>query len=418
MSNLRPSGNWQEGDAPPPDELLNCMRCGMCLPACPTYQLTGRERSSPRGRIALMRAVSEGELSVDSQVLADELDFCLGCLACTTACPAGVDYGALLEAGRDQLARRHRAWWQKLPFKLFEGPGRLRVLARLLWLYQRSGLQRLTRSSGLLRFLKLDQAEGMLPRVPWHSSYDSLAGVHEAYGVCRARVGVLLGCVMDVLFVEENRATVEVLRRNGCTVVVPPRQGCCGALHAHSGQLDGARALSRSLSECFAGCDVVAVNSAGCGACMKHHCSDLVVRDIHELLLELRFARPATRLPGRFTYHDACHLAHGQKVTLAPREVMRAACSELVELPRADRCCGSAGIYNLTHPATANELLADKLDAISATGATVVGVANPGCLLQIRQGLTARGSRVRAEHPVVLLARAYARIAPEKERRK
>lgn len=409
MSNLRPEGNWQEPDAPPPDELLNCMRCGMCLPACPTYQLTGKERSSPRGRIALMRAVSEGDMSIDSQVLADELDFCLGCLACTTACPAGVDYGSLLEAGRDQLARRQMAWWQKLPFKLFEGPGRLRVVARLLWAYQRSGLAWLVRSSGLLKLLKLDAAEGMLPRVPFHSSYDSLAGVHPAHGVEKARVGMLLGCVMDVLFVEENRATVEVLRHNGCTVVVPRSQGCCGALHAHAGQLDGARALSAQLTSAFAGCDVVAVNSAGCGACMKHHASGLVVRDVHELLAELRWTPPAGKLPGRFTYHDACHLAHGQRITVPPRDVMRALATEYVELPRADRCCGSAGIYNLTHPKTADELLADKLDAIESTGATVVGVANPGCLLQIRAGLAARGGRVRAEHPMVLLARAYAR---------
>lgn len=407
MSNLRPGGNWQADDAPAPDELLNCMRCGMCLPACPTYQLTGRERSSPRGRIALMRAVSEGDLSVDSQVLADELDFCLGCLACTTACPAGVDYGSLLEAGRDQLARRQLAWWQKLPFALFEGPGRLRVLGRLLWLYQRSGLAWLARASGILRALRLEQAEAMLPPVPFHSSYDRLAGEHRAYGPSRARVGMLLGCVMDILFVEENRATVEVLRRNGCDVVVPRSQGCCGALHAHSGQLLGARRLSGALVESFRGCDVLAVNSAGCGACLKHHASGLVARDVHELLLELRWQPPERKLPGRYTYHDACHLAHGQGITAPPREIMRAACAELVELPRADRCCGSAGIYNLTHPQTANELLADKLDAIESTGAEVVGVANPGCLLQIRQGLAARGSRVRAEHPMVLLARAY-----------
>ncbi len=398
---------WQEGDAPADDDLLNCMRCGMCLPACPTYQITGRERSSPRGRIALMRAVSEGDLSIDSQVLSDELDFCLGCLACTTACPAGVDYGSLLEAGRDQLARRQMAWWQKLPFKLFEGPGRLRVLARLLWLYQRSGVQWLARSLGILKALKLQDAEGMLGRVPFHSSYDSLVGEHRAYGSEKARVGMLLGCVMDVLFVEENRATVEVLRRNGCTVVVPRSQGCCGALHAHAGQLEGARKLASTMTRDFAGCDVVAVNSAGCGACMKHHCEGLVVRDVHELLLELGLTPPTRMLPGRFTYHDACHLAHGQGLKDAPRTIMQAACSEFVELPRADRCCGSAGIYNLTHPQTANELLADKLDAIESTGAAVVGVANPGCLLQIRQGLKQRGDRIRAEHPMVLLARAY-----------
>ncbi len=405
--NLRPEGNWQPQDAPPPDELLNCMRCGMCLPACPTYQLTGRERSSPRGRIALMRAVSEGDLGIDSSVLAEELDFCLGCLACTTACPAGVDYGSLLEAGRDQLARRRLAWWQKLPFMLFEGPGRLRVLARLLWLYQKSGLAWAVRSSGLLRALRLEKAEGMLPAVPFHSSYDALAGEHPAHGAERVKVGMLLGCVMDVLFVEENRATVEVLRRNGCTVVVPPSQGCCGALHAHAGQLPTARKLAAGLSEAFRGCELVVVNSAGCGASMKHHCEGLKVRDVHELLVELGWQRPARPLPGRFTYHDACHLAHGQGVVAPPREIMRGLAAEFVELPRADRCCGSAGVYNLTHPDTADELLGDKLDAIESTGAEVVGVANPGCLLQIRQGLKLRGSRVGAEHPMVLLARAY-----------
>lgn len=405
--NLRPEGNWHFEDAPPPEELLNCMRCGMCLPACPTYQLTGREQSSPRGRIALMRAVSEGDMQLDSSVLAEELDFCLGCLACTTACPAGVDYGSLLEAGRDQLARRRLAWWQKLPFKLFEGPGRLRVLARLLWLYQKSGLARAVRFSGLLRALRLQEAESMLPPVPFHSSYDTLVGEHPAYGRERKRVGMLLGCVMDVLFVEENLATVEVLRRNGCTVVVPPSQGCCGALHAHSGQLPAARKLAARLTEAFQGCELVAVNSAGCGACMKHHCQGLQARDVHELLVELGWQRPERPLSGRFTYHDACHLAHGQGVTAPPREIMRGLATELVELPRADRCCGSAGIYNLTHPETAGELLEDKLNAIESTGAEVVGVANPGCLLQIRQGLRLRGGRVRAEHPMVLLARAY-----------
>lgn len=425
--------SFPEPDRPDPDQLLNCMRCGLCLPSCPTYQLTGRERSSPRGRIALIRAVEENRLEPDSKLLAEEMDFCLGCLACTTACPAGVDYGSLLESARDQVRRQHplpipQRWLANFAFWLFEHPWALRLAGRGLWLYQRTGLAWLA-----ARVLpkRLRELQGLLPRIATRFSSDTVQPVVPPQPQSpiphppSTRVGMLLGCVMDFMFAQENRDTVQVLARNGCTVFSPREQGCCGALHAHAGRLDEARRLARHNIAVFEslGLDVIATNSAGCGNAMKHYGHLLHddpewaerarqfsarVRDVHELLLELPWTPPTAGIEGVVTYHDACHLAHGQGVRSAPREVLKALPGvTYVELPLADRCCGSAGTYNLTHFETSMELLADKVAQLKSTGATVVGVANPGCLLQIRAGLAGTGCR--AEHPMTLLAQAYSR---------
>lgn len=424
---------FEPKDAPEEDQLLNCMRCGMCLPTCPTFQLTGRERSSPRGRIALMKAVHDGALDIDNPTFAQEMNDCLGCLACVSACPAGVEYGGLLEAARDQLQRRRE---KKLPwlmqraedlvFQLFEKPALLRFFGKALMLYQRLGLESLVNKSGILHRLPSPIAElhDMLWALPLRFSSQELGAELEPVGPERHRVGLIFGCVMDVMFSPENLATARVLQRNGCRVMVPPSQGCCGALHAHSGRLEGARELARKLIDCFeaARVEYVVINSAGCGNCLKDYAHLLHddpayaqraswfqarVKDIHEVLGLIGYQPPTRPLTRSVTYHDACHLAHGQGVREAPRNLCRTLTEDYRELPSADRCCGSAGTYNVTHFDTSMELLDKKIDDILSTGAEVVGVANPGCLLQIRYGLKRRGSNVRAEHPVVLLEEAY-----------
>ncbi len=415
-----------EQDRPDSEQINNCIRCGMCLPTCPTYQLTGQERSSPRGRIALMRAVQEGHLELESPLLAQEMSDCLGCLACVTACPAGVQYGPMLEATRDQLRRQHSQkwpWWKKqlvhLTLGLFDRPWALGLLSKGMWLYQKSGLPALVQR---LLPARLRAYHDLMPPVTWRSGRAQIP--HLTPG-SRGKVGVLLGCVMDVMFAEENLATVRVLQRQGFAVVHPPAQGCCGALHAHAGQLDWARELAKKLMVAFEGVDFIIVNSAGCSAAMKHyeelfasdpewheraHQFSSRVRDVQEFLasIELRPPLPLGQLA--LTYHDACHLAHGQGVRQAPRQLLRQIAGDgYRELSEADLCCGSAGTYNLTHPDTAQKLLDRKVEAILASGAELVGVANPGCLLQIRAGLKQRGSSVRAVHPVVLLDEAWSR---------
>lgn len=420
-------------DAPDQDQLLNCMRCGMCLPTCPTFQLTGRERSSPRGRIALMRAVDEGRLELDSATFAQEMSDCLGCMACVSACPAGVQYGDLLEAARDQLQRRRREtlspWrraFEDAAFRVFERPALLRLLARGLYFYQRSGLALALEKTGILRRLPfhLGELHGLMPTLPARFSSQVIPSELAPEGIPKATIGLPTGCVMDVMLAKENIATAQVLQRNGCRVLTPSGQGCCGALHAHSGRLDEARVLAKAMIDRFEGLgvDAVAINSAGCGNCMKgygHLLHDdpayaakaaefsAKVKDVHEVLSHVDFSPPSEPLAGSITYHDACHLAHGQAVRSEPRQVCRTVAESYRELPCSDRCCGSAGTYNITHFETSMELLEQKIDEIASTGAELVGVANPGCLLQIQYGLKKRGSSVRAEHPVVLLEEAY-----------
>jgi len=370
----------------------------------------------------LIRAVSEGNISIDSPVFAEEMSDCLGCLGCVTACPAGVQYGELLEAARDQLWRRW-PWWKRslagLALSVFDRPFLLQWGTRALFVYQRSGLAGLV---GRVLRGKPKEFHRMLPLVSWNGSRRL---VPASSAGPRGRVGVLLGCVMDVLFVKENLATVSVLRRQGFGVVAPTDQPCCGALHAHSGRLDWARAQAKKMIESFERnpVDWIVVNSAGCGSLMKHYGHLLEeepewreraatfsakVKDVQEFLDEIRLQPPVAQDVQALTYHDACHLAHGQAVRQAPRRLLR----ELAgpgyrELAEADLCCGSAGTYNLTHFDTASQLLDRKLDAIEASGALRVGVANPGCLLQIRYGLARRGLQIEAEHPVVLLDEAW-----------
>jgi Fe-S oxidoreductase len=419
--------------------LQQCMHCGMCLPSCPTYAATGRERHSPRGRIALMRSMADGELKL-TPTFAEEMSYCLGCLACTSACPAGVDYGTLLETARAEVetervlttSRRDFLRWLTMRV-LFTRPRLLRFAGRLLWLYQVTGLQRAARKLRLTRLLPrwLRESESLTPTIRRKFSNALIAPVERPRdGVVRRRVLVLTGCMQDLMFSEINRATVDVLLENGCEVHTPPVQFCCGSLHAHNGDHETALFLARrQLDEIdpFA-FDAIISNAGGCGSHLRHYGKLLAddehyaaratewsrkLRDIHEWLVEIGFRPPPRGSEKsdtmRVTYHESCHLCHGQKVSRQPREILRALPRvELMECVEANWCCGSAGIYNLTQPATASWLQRRKVGHLRATGAMVVATANPGCHLQIENGIAQEcGGAMRIAHPVVLLAEAY-----------
>jgi glycolate oxidase iron-sulfur subunit len=413
-----------------------CMHCGLCLPTCPTYDATKLERNSPRGRIALMRAIADDRLE-PTRAFAEEMYFCLGCLACMTACPAGVNYAELFEHARAEaeqagvlrspkrsLIRGFTLHW------LFGDLSRLRLLGRAIRLYQRLGLQSLLRESGILRLFprRLRELEAMTPVVQEEFSADLIAPRTPAQGTRRFRVAVLTGCAQDLTFSDVNRDTVEVLSRNGCEVITPPAQQCCGSLHAHNGEWGLAQDLARKNIDQFPPhqFDAIITNAGGCGSHLKHYGKllagdadydsraeewDRKVKDIHEWLAEIRLEPPHSPQPPQVvTYHESCHLCHGQRVSAQPRQLLKSIPDlRLVELPEASWCCGSAGIYNLTQPEMAGQLLDRKVDHIASTGASVVATGNPGCLLQVINGCQARGLKVRVVHPVTLLAEAYRR---------
>lgn len=418
--------------------LQQCMHCGMCLPVCPTYVETKEERHSPRGRIALMRAVADGELNV-SKAFADEMYYCLGCLACTTACPAGVDYAELFEVARAEVESkrvlqspsRDAVRWFALRF-VFTRPRLLRLLGRGLWLWQVTGLQRASRRLGLVKLLpaSLRRLEPQTPRIAGKFSPQLIAPVEQpanGAGGPRRRVLVLTGCVQDLVFSDVNRATADVLLANGCEVHTPPVQSCCGSLHAHNGDTETARLLARRQLDQIdpAAYDAIISNAGGCGSHLRHYDRLLAdddayraravewsrkLRDISEYLVEIGFRPPAPRVSQKIpvTYHESCHLCHSQKVSRQPREILKAIPGvELRECAEATWCCGSAGIYNITQPETSAWLQQRKANHLKATEADVVATANPGCHLQLAGGLARAGSAMAVEHPVVLLAKAY-----------
>ena len=412
-----------------------CMHCGLCLPTCPTYDATKLERNSPRGRIALMRAIADDRLE-PTKAFADEMYFCLGCLACMTACPAGVNYAELFERARAEAERSgvlqspRRSFIRNLTLRwLFMDLRRLQLIGRLLRLYQQLGLQTLLRRSRLLRLLpkRLRELEAITPAIQANFSADLISPVTPAAGQRKYRVAMLTGCAQDLVFSDVNRDTVEVLARNGCEVFTPPEQLCCGSLHAHNGERELAQQLARKQIEQFPpeDFDAIITNAAGCGSHLKHYAKlladdpayqrraglwDAKVKDIHEWLVQIGITPPqAVKGPEQtVTYHEACHLCHGQKITAQPRQLLRAIPNlKLVELPESTWCCGSAGIYNLIQPQMAGELLDRKIKQIKSTKARVVASGNPGCLLQIINGLTKKGLPVRVVHPITLLAEAY-----------
>ena len=415
----------------PPDPALaaDCVHCGFCLPTCPTYLLWGRETDSPRGRIVLIKGGLEGETAVTDR-FARHFDTCLGCMACVTACPSGVQYDKLLEATRPQIERlttRSLAdrLFRRLIFSLFPHPGRLRLGIGKLWAYQRSGLQRLVRASGLLNLLpaRLQAMEALLPPVSLHGGWTRVPARVPAVGTPRRRVGLLLGCVQRVFFDEVNRATIRVLAAEGCDVVIPRGQGCCGALMLHAG-LDGDAAdMARRFIDTFeaeaADIDTLVINAAGCGSTLKeygHLLRDDPVyaeraralankcKDISELLDELEPRAPRHPVPLRIAYHDACHLQHAQGVSREPRRVLGAIPDLTVcEVPEAGICCGSAGIYNLVEPEAARALGDRKARHVRSTGAEAIVSSNPGCLLQIAGCLESSGDRPPTYHLVELV---------------
>ena len=413
-----------------------CMHCGLCLPTCPTYDATKLERNSPRGRIALMRAIADDRLE-PSKAFADEMYFCLGCLACMTACPAGVNYAELFEHARAEaersgkLASPKRSLIRAFTLRwLFDDLQRLKLLGLGMRLWQSTGLQAALRNSGVLRFLpkRLRELEAMTPTVEEAFSSDLIEPVTPPAGARRYRVAMLTGCAQDLTFATVNRDTVEVLARNGCEVVTPADQNCCGSLHAHNGEWGLAQVLARRNIDQFPPdqFDAIITNAGGCGSHLKHYSHlladdpvylaraqewDRKVKDIHEWLVQIGIAPPVAT-PGLptsvVTYHESCHLCHGQKVTAQPRQLLKAIPGlKLVELPESTWCCGSAGIYNLTQPEMAGQLLDRKMNHVISTGATVVATGNPGCLLQLVTGCRQRGVDLRIVHPVTLLAEAY-----------
>ena len=405
-------------DAPDLDAIRTCVHCGICLPQCPTYRVLGEEMDSPRGRLYLMRAAAEGRLGL-TETFTRHMDLCLGCRACETACPSGVPFGGLLEATRAQIDRHGRAAragrLASFILRVFPDPARLGALLVPLRFYQRSGLQRVVRASGLLRLVpRLAVMDALLPSVP---PPVALPEVTLARGARRGRVGLLIGCVQRHLYPRVNRDTVRLLSLAGYDVIVPRGQGCCGALDLHAGRLDRFRARADRLATAFGSdVDLVVTNAAGCGSAMKEYGhwmpeSGAAValaartRDVSEVLAAADL--PLGRLDATVTYHDACHLAHGQRIRREPRELLRRIPGlTLVELPDSDLCCGSAGVYNVLEPEMAGRLLDLKVARILETGARIVATGNPGCLLQIARGLRARDASIEVVHPVELLARA------------
>ncbi len=414
-------------DRPDRKAMLDCVHCGLCLPTCPTYLMTGLEMASPRGRIHLMRAVDDGRAGISAEFV-KHLDQCLGCLACQTACPSGVPYAHLLEAARTQIERRYARplrdrRWRGMILSLFPRPERLGWMLGALYWYQRLGISRLVRATKVLATVspRMAQMEALLPWVPSRAERRPLPEVTPATGARKGRVGFLIGCVQRFLLPGLNRATVRVLAAGGYDVVSPREQGCCGALHLHSGDLEAGRVQAKAIIRTFerAGVDLVIANAAGCGAAMKEYGHLLRdddewrtraaefsarVRDVSEVLAGVSWNGAMRPLDLTVTYHEACHLAHAQRVRKEPRGMLQQIPGlRLVELAESDLCCGSAGVYNLLQTEMAGHLLRRKVERIRQTGAEVVAVGNIGCLLQLGLGLRQAGLSVRAVHPVELM---------------
>ena len=416
------------------DLISDCVHCGFCLPACPTYKSWGLEMDSPRGRIDLMKGVDEGAIPLSATVV-EHFDRCLGCMACVTACPSGVRYDILIESTRAKIEKQFPRSpldrvFRSLIFSIFPYPARLAALRAPLGIYVRSGLRRLVHGVGLPRLLpaRLRQLEELAPPA---TQGEPLPARVEAKGTARLRVGLVAGCVQRVFFPNVNAATLRVLAAEGCQVVVPPDQGCCGALSLHSGRDDEAKRFARALIDRFAGeeLDAILINAAGCGSTLKQYGELFAdepayrekaerfaerVRDINEFLAALEPRAPRGRIEKRIAYHDACHLSHAQRIREQPRALLSAIPGvELVEIPDGEQCCGSAGTYNLFEPESAREIGDRKVDNLVTTGAELLASANPGCTLQIQSRLRARGKTIDAAHPIEILDLSIERAASE-----
>ena len=422
---------------PPSKELLSdCVHCGFCLPACPTYVLWGEEMDSPRGRIYMMAKVSQGEAPLD-QNFRQHMDNCLGCMACMTACPSGVQYDKLIEATRPQVERHIPRFFadsafRKLLFATFPFAGRLRLIALPMFVYQRTGLQKLVRASRLLKLIpkRFAAMEALLPAVP-DSLFHKLPALTPSASK-GPRVGMLAGCVQQVFFQHVNEATLRVLSAEGYEVVIPPHQSCCGALMVHSGVEEEARSLARKMIALFEreNLDYIAINAAGCGSTMKEYghllrddpawaerarAFSARCRDISEILLTRESQSPRNPISLRVAYQDACHLRHAQGIHAEPRSLLKGIPQlDVAEIGEASLCCGSAGVYNLLHPGPAAELGDRKVENLLAAKAQALISANPGCLLQLQAGLRRRGmEQVPMFHMVELIDASIRGISAE-----
>lgn len=423
---------FQGADKPAYEDYARCIHCGLCLNHCPTYRLWGLEADSPRGRIRQMMLVDEGRLALGDSFVR-HIDQCLDCRACETACPSGVEYGKLVEVARAQIEQNYRrpalsrlvrslAYRHFLPY-----PNRIAAVARLMRLYQRSGLQTLSRRSGLLRMFGLAEHERLMPPMDDTFFFSQLGRTFPAQGPRRARVALFAGCIAQVSFAALHEATIRVLTANGCEVVVPKGQLCCGALAVHAGVRDVARQLARTNLDVFLreNFDAIVTNAAGCGSTLKEYEQLFLgedpahararafrekMRDATEFLDELGLVAPLGELRLRVTYQDSCHLLHGQKIHEAPRRLIRAIPGiELIEMRLADNCCGSAGVYNITQTHTSLELLAEKMENARQTGAAAIVTANPGCLLQMRAGAEIHSTGQQVWHVMELLDKGLVR---------
>ena len=419
-------------DAPAEADMYRCVHCGLCLSACPTYDVTGLEMESPRGRIALMKAVNEGRVEISERIVS-HWEACLNCRACEAVCPSGVPYGRMMERTRAQVRawgrqsdglKRMTRWFLR---GLLPRPGLMRAGAGLLRLYQRLGVQAVVRQLRLTRLLprSLADLESRMPRMSRRFFGPSRGTYRPAEGDVRLKVALLSGCVMPVMQAETMRATVRVLTRNGCEVAVPRRQGCCGALNLHAGDLETGRAMARRNIDAFlaTGADRIVTCSAGCGSSMKEYHELLkddpdyaekarqaceMTRDITELLMELPFRRPSSLLERRVTYQDPCHLAHAQRISIAPRAILQSIAGvRLEEMENPAMCCGGAGIYSAVQPTLSARIQSRKVEAIVETGVDEAITANPGCMLQLEQGLHAAGQEIPVRHVVDILDEAY-----------
>lgn len=418
------------------DELLNCMRCGFCLPTCPTYIESGYQEShSPRGRIALMKAVVDGLIEPDED-FERSLDLCLGCRACEPVCPSGVNYGHLLEDARDIVNQNKKfsipvKMVRKAVFKgLFPHQERMRGLTGLIGFYQRSGLQKVARGIGVMKLFpeSLATMEKVLPQVPTMKEMKNRPELLEPIGPKTHKVAFFSGCLMDTMFLETNNATMKLLQLAGCEIVIPKDQACCGALHGHSGEKEDAKALARRNIKAFedTGVDFIITNAGGCGAFLidydhllkddpewKERAQAFTdkIKDISQILMEVGFHEKVKLelSPQTITYQDSCHLRNVMKTASAPRTLLQSIKGvEFSEMQNADRCCGSAGIYNIVESEMSMQLLDSKMVQAKATHATTIVTANPGCLLQMKLGIEREGlsERMRGVHIVDLLLEA------------
>jgi glycolate oxidase iron-sulfur subunit len=416
----------------PPDPKLidSCVHCGFCLSTCPSYRVLGKEMDSPRGRIYLMDAINQGEIALNTTTI-QHFDSCLGCLACVTTCPSGVQYDKLISATRHQVERNYSRSWidslvRKLIFSLFPYPNLLRIFLIPLFIYQKLGLQKLIRTTGLLKLIspRLAAMDSILPEISLKTFQNQLPTIIPSQTPQRYRVGMVLGCVQRLFFSPVNEATARVLTANGCEVVIPKTQGCCAALPEHQGQTEQAKALARQMIDSFVDTEVdyIIINAAGCGHTLKeyHHilendpeyaqkAKDFVakVRDAQEFLAEVGLTSklsPISPKPLTMVYQDACHLLHGQKISVQPRKLLQQIPEVTIKEPLdAALCCGSAGVYNLLQPEIAEELGQQKVTNLLNTGAELIASPNPGCALQINKHLKLQNKSISVMHPMELL---------------